>query len=103
MPPRFDFAQGAVHIHSFHGTSGLVAMTSASHAEGRQFDPGLVYFSKKCMFASSWYTQPNTLHSTQTARFTHDPSAHLGTLGGFVEISKRHFAMGGIFWAATGR
>ena len=26
-----------------HGTSGLVAMTSASHAEGRQFDPGLVY------------------------------------------------------------
>ena len=27
------------------GTSGLVAMTSASHAEGRQFDPGLVYIS----------------------------------------------------------
>ena len=27
-----------------HGTSGLVAMTSASHAEGRQFDPDLVYF-----------------------------------------------------------
>ena len=27
-----------------YGTSGLVAMTSASHAEGRQFDPGLVYF-----------------------------------------------------------
>ena len=26
-----------------HGTSGLVAMTSASHAEGRQFDPGQVY------------------------------------------------------------
>ena len=26
-----------------HGTSGLVAMMSASHAEGRQFDPGLVY------------------------------------------------------------
>ena len=28
------------------GTCGLVAMTSASHAEGRQFDPGQVY---------SWY------------------------------------------------
>ena len=28
-----------------HGTSGLMAMTSASHAEGRQFDPGLVYFT----------------------------------------------------------
>ena len=26
-----------------HGTCGLVAMTSASHAEGRQFDPGQVY------------------------------------------------------------
>ena len=26
------------------GTCGLVAMTSASHAEGRQFDPGQVYF-----------------------------------------------------------
>ncbi len=24
-------------------TSGLVAMTSASHAEGRQFNPGEVY------------------------------------------------------------
>ena len=24
-------------------TRGLVAMTSASHAEGRQFDPGQVY------------------------------------------------------------
>ena len=27
------------------GTCGLVAMTSASHAEGRQFDPGQVYAS----------------------------------------------------------
>jgi hypothetical protein len=26
-----------------HGTHGLVAMTSAQHAEGRQFDPGWVY------------------------------------------------------------
>ena len=26
-------------------TCGLVAMTSASHAEGRQFDPGQVYFA----------------------------------------------------------
>ena len=25
-------------------TCGLVAMTSASHAEGRQLDPGQVYF-----------------------------------------------------------
>ena len=30
-------------IFDVNGTSGLVAMTSASHAEGRQFDPGQVY------------------------------------------------------------
>ena len=28
----------------FQSSCGLVAMTSASHAEGRQFDPGQVYF-----------------------------------------------------------
>ena len=28
---------------SSQSTCGLVAMTSASHAEGRQFDPGQVY------------------------------------------------------------
>ena len=33
-----------------NGTSGLVAMTSASHAEGRQFDPGLVYFAASSLF-----------------------------------------------------
>ena len=32
-------------------TCGLVAMTSASHAEGRQFDPGQVYF-RACVEAS---------------------------------------------------
>ena len=29
-------------------TCGLVAMTSASHAEGRQFDPGQVYSRDRC-------------------------------------------------------
>ena len=29
--------------HGLRSTCGLVAMTSASHAEGRQFDPGQVY------------------------------------------------------------
>ena len=28
------------------GTCGLVAMTSAQHAEGRQFDPGQVYLTR---------------------------------------------------------
>ena len=31
------------HGHLQAGTCGLVAMTSAQHAEGRQFDPGQVY------------------------------------------------------------
>ena len=30
-----------------HRICGLVAMTSASHAEGRQFDPGQVYFRSR--------------------------------------------------------
>ena len=30
-------------IDRLSGTCGLVAMTSAQHAEGRQFDPGQVY------------------------------------------------------------
>ena len=33
-------------------TCGLVAMTSAPHAEGRQFDPGQVYFSISNRFVS---------------------------------------------------
>ena len=36
MPGAHDVVMGAC---------GLVAMTSASHAEGRQFDPGQVYLS----------------------------------------------------------
>ena len=31
------------------GTCGLVAMTSASHAEGRQFDPGQVYSCSRAL------------------------------------------------------
>ena len=41
------FFNGLSHLN---GTSGLVAMTSASHAEGRQFDPGLVYFDASSEF-----------------------------------------------------
>ena len=33
------------------GTCGLVAMTSASHAEGRQFDPGQVYMPMSLVHA----------------------------------------------------
>ena len=37
-------------------TCGLVAMTSASHAEGRQFDPGQVYILR--LFAIALKLQP---------------------------------------------
>ena len=44
-------AQGVLNgLSHLNGTSGLVAMTSASHAEGRQFDPGLVYFDASSEF-----------------------------------------------------
>ena len=50
---------------SMHGTSGLVAMTSASHAEGRQFDPGLVYiFYFGSGFARCRVPPPPPGHST---------------------------------------
>ena len=32
-----------LYFHVCNSTHGLVAMTSAQHAEGRQFDPGRVY------------------------------------------------------------
>ena len=42
-------------------TCGLVAMTSASHAEGRQFDPGQVYdFSCLQRHAASWLATEET-------------------------------------------
>ena len=34
---------GQLHAWDARSTCGLVAMTSASHAEGRQFDPGQVF------------------------------------------------------------
>ena len=45
--PAGDAASsGYIHGIAYSQSScGLVAMTSASHAEGRQFDPGQVYFS----------------------------------------------------------
>ena len=39
--PQFDSQNKLYFIYM--STCGLVAMTSASHAEGRQFDPGQVY------------------------------------------------------------
>ena len=42
--PTEVFAFDDLSMHWKQSTHGLVAMTSASHAEGRQFDPGWVYF-----------------------------------------------------------
>ena len=39
----FMFAVGNSDQNHEQGTHGLVAMTSAQHAEGRQLDPGWVY------------------------------------------------------------
>ena len=38
-----------LNFYCFRSTCGLVAMTSASHAEGRQFDPGQVYSMKQIL------------------------------------------------------
>ena len=44
VPPQLcTFAFGNGDQCFQHGTHGLVAMTSAQHAEGRQLDPGWVY------------------------------------------------------------
>ena len=39
---RFSMCRGIARA-TLNRTRGLVAMTSAQHAEGRQFDPGRVY------------------------------------------------------------
>ena len=44
-PPRVTV--GDLGFWPFQSTCGLVAMTSASHAEGRHFDPGQVYASSR--------------------------------------------------------
>ena len=47
--------------HNYPSTCGLVAMTSASHAEGRQLDPGQVYeccHIWNCSVMDSWHHPP---------------------------------------------
>ena len=46
---KVDDDQTCVGIH------GLVAMTSAAHAEGRQFDPGWMY-AEGCQLDPGWET-----------------------------------------------
>ena len=47
----------------FTSTCGLVAMTSASHAEGRQFDPGQVYDLSDHMMGIGHKHDVSTLHN----------------------------------------
>jgi len=51
---------------SIHGTSGLVAMTSASRAEGREFDLDLVsmLFADVFLATGSGFLSPPFAHST---------------------------------------
>ena len=51
---------------SLSGTCGLVAMTSAQHAEGRQFDPGQVYFSRSNRGGALARSLARSLHTVQT-------------------------------------
>jgi hypothetical protein len=60
------------------GSSGLVAMTSASHAEGRQFDLGLVYFLG---IVRSQHTSPRANACLQGAWHI----AHVGSFHPFKE------------------
>jgi hypothetical protein len=48
------------------GTCGLVAMTSASHAEGRQFDPGQVYCRAIAMCDGSCRLESHGQNSCQS-------------------------------------
>ena len=56
-PPHDGTARCSVKLKTIYGkrdfqsTCGLVAMTSVSHAEGRQFDPGQVYWSVPTLYA----------------------------------------------------
>ena len=44
LPINAEYVEMIMHTSFSASTCGLVAMTSASHAEGRQFDPGQVFF-----------------------------------------------------------
>ena len=43
MTQEIVITRETTRSQNWQSTCGLVAMTSASHAEGRQFDPGQVY------------------------------------------------------------
>ena len=70
---RCVFAHRHFDSYSFRaiaGTCGLVAMTSASHAEGRQFDPGQVYCfcTRVCKQESDKKVIVAGAHTTNTTR-----------------------------------
>ena len=52
--------------HISRSTCGLVAMTSASHAEGRQFDPGQVYFGASSLLFAFRITSERFLCQNST-------------------------------------
>ena len=53
FPPSVTCPGIYIHLLVFQGTCGLVAMTSAQHAEGRQFNPGQVYDLSETLFVES--------------------------------------------------
>ena len=63
---------------AIRSTCGLVAMTSAPHAEGRQFEPGQVYYCQSPLLAWSWWGEACSsslvLPTWSSARLHHRPS-----------------------------
>jgi hypothetical protein len=74
-PRQCDNYRGVhVYLAEVSSTCGLVAMTSASHAEGRQFDPGQVYLCSHTSHSGTIST-PHELkakESVESEDRTHD-------------------------------
>ena len=72
--PQWFLVKGksVLSMPTHQSTHGLVAMTSASHAEGRQFDPGWVYLCvcsarHKCQARMRAHWQTTRPHDSVTA------------------------------------
>ena len=71
-----------------HCTNGLVAMTSASRAEGRQFDPGLVYLLHP--------ERGHLFFSAKTRRSAKPPMDHSGAALRTIAFSCRYASTAGL-------
>ena len=74
---RFEFERQKYHARM--STCGLVAMTSASHAEIRQFDPGQVYSmtvgTQRVAQSIRWVFSPCCHQASELKRYIGNPAA----------------------------